>query len=122
MIFDFSSRTNALDMVQVPVPRTKQKALLLALSMLPDCSLQWLLSVFLDGWAGFDFHCSLFSIGGSRREASSQGGFLRGGGRGSQPGEAGVPHLCTGVSETFLMCSPLYLLYSPLVIVGRVDG
>lgn len=30
MIFDFSSRTNALDMVQVPVPRTKQKALLLA--------------------------------------------------------------------------------------------
>lgn len=48
--------------------------------------------------------------------------FSGGAGRGSQPGEAGVPHLCTGVSETFLMCSPLYLLYSPLVIVGRVDG
>lgn len=120
MIFDFSSRTNALDMVQVPVPRAKQRALLLARSTLPDRSLLWLLSVSLDGWAGFDFHCSLFSIGGSRREASSQGGFLQGEGR-SQTGEAGVPHLCTGMKR-FQSAPPLFLSYSPLVTVGRVDG
>lgn len=119
MIFDFSSRTNALDMVQVPVPRAKQKALLLALSLLPDRSLLWWLSVSLDGWAGFDFHCSLFSTGGSRREAS-QGGFLPGEGGISAWRSRGAPSLHG--HETFSICSPPFLSYSPLVTVGRVDG